>query len=245
MLLGGVKSGNIPLSAYIAAQQKDDSPLLVPEGTSVLRRGTLQPLYTNPKSDKTVDQKDYAAAVLQGYQGNFIDYQREMANLKAPKTQVQVNTGQKGLDNELQLNKDFKSEPIYKDYQNMASAYKQIKAGIAANNPIGDLTAATKIMKLLDPDSVVRESELGMAMAASGRMDRMKSLYAQHVQGRKLNPQQSREFGELADELFEAAGSLYNQKRSQYKEVGERYKLNTNLLGPEHKRSDGWSMVKE
>ncbi len=170
-------------------------------------------------------------------------------NKRAGATNVSMNTGEKGFKNELDLKKDFKGEPAYKDYTEMQSSYKQIKAGIAAGNPIGDVAAATKVMKLLDPGSVVRESELGIAMAATGRIDRMKSLYDLYVKGEKLTPSQRKEFGELADELFEAAGQVYNQKHSEYEEIGKRYQLNTTGLGPKHKsvkKSDsGWKIERE
>lgn len=199
----------------------------------------------SPKDDRTSDQKDYMRAVSEGFAGSFIDYQREMANLKAPKTTVSVNTGQKGLENELKLKTDFRQEPIYKDYSEMISAYKQIKAGISQGTPIGDLTTATKIMKLLDPTSVVRESELGMAMAATGRMDRLRNFVDLQIKGQKLTPQQRVEFGQLADELYEAAGQAYNQKRAEYEDIGKRYKLDTTSLGKPHKSISEWSIKRE
>lgn len=150
-----------------------------------------------------------------------------------PLVSVTMNEGQKGFDNESKLRGDFKSEPIYKEFQDTQSAYKQIKRALDQGTPIGDTAAATKIMKLLDPGSVVRESELAMAMAATGKLDRLKNYVQMQISGNKLTPQQRIEFGVLADEFYNAAQQAFNSKRSEYEQLGKDYGLNTNrALGP-------------
>jgi len=136
-----------------------------------------------------------------------------------------INEGQKGLDNTLKLRGDFRSEPIYKANQEMQSAYAQIGAGLKTGTPVGDMAAATKIMKLLDPGSVVRESELGMAMAANGLGDRLQN-YAQNViSGNKLTPKQRIEFQQLADSLYQESVNQYNSKRGEYEGIARANKL--------------------
>lgn len=145
---------------------------------------------------------------------------------QAGASSVNVNTGQKGFDNELKLRGDFKQEPVYKAHQEMQSAYSQIKQSLAQASPAGDLAGATKIMKLLDPGSVVRESELGMAMAATGLLDRAQN-YAQNViSGNKLTPKQRVDFQKLADALYGESIKAYNGKRSEYTKLGSEYGLN-------------------
>jgi hypothetical protein len=73
-----------------------------------------------PKADKgTTDMQNYAAVKAQGYTGSLDQFLREQANLKTPRTNVNVNMGQKGYENESKLRNDFKQEPIYKDFQDM------------------------------------------------------------------------------------------------------------------------------
>lgn len=151
---------------------------------------------------------------------------------KAGASNVSVNTGQKGYENESKLRNDFKSEPIYKDFQDMRSAHAQISVAVNQGTPIADTAAATKIMKLLDPGSVVRESELGIAMAAAGKMDRLTNYVQMQISGNKLTPQQRKDFGALADELMAAATQAYNTKRSEYEQFGKGYGLNPAVLGP-------------
>jgi hypothetical protein len=78
-------------------------------------------------------------------------------------------------------------------------------------------------MKLLDPGSVVRETELGIAMAASGRMDRLQYYFNNFMSGEKLTPTQRDDFRQLSAELYAAAGQAYNQKRSEYQGFGSQY----------------------
>lgn len=138
-----------------------------------------------------------------------------------------VNTGQKGFDNTLKLRGDFRSEPIYKAHQDVQSAYSQISTSLKQASPAGDLAGATKLMKILDPGSVVRESELGMAMAASGMLDRIEN-YAQNVlKGTKLTPTQRKDFQSLADTLYAESAKQYNSKRNEYKGIADRNELNS------------------
>jgi hypothetical protein len=157
----------------------------------------------------------------------------------APRTQVTVpvnmTEGQKGFENEMKLGGAFKQEPIYKDYNDMQSAFGQVVSSLSAGTPIGDVAGATKIMKLLDPGSVVRESELAIAMAASGRMDRLQNYFNNMMTGQKLTPTQRDDFKALANELYAAAGDAYNKKRNEYRGFGEAYNfknLDTALGAP-------------
>jgi len=145
---------------------------------------------------------------------------------RAGASSVNVSTGQKGFDNELKLRGDFRGEPVYKAHQEMQSAYSQIQQSLKQATPAGDLAGATKIMKLLDPGSVVRESELGMAMAATGLLDRVQNYAQNIISGNKLTPKQRGEFQKLADALYGESVKAYNSKRSEYQKLGGEYGLN-------------------
>ena len=127
---------------------------------------------------------------------------------------------------ERDLRNDLKSEPIYKAHQEVKSAYAQIKGALGQNTPISDVAAATKIMKLLDPGSVVRESELGIAMSSSGLMDRVTNYANMVISGQRLTPQQRKDFQKLADEFYSASEQQFNAKSSEYAGIAKDYKLN-------------------
>jgi hypothetical protein len=160
---------------------------------------------------------------------------------KSGASSVSVNTGKEGIANELKMRDDFRSEPVYKAHSEVKSAYAQIQQGLKLASPAGDLAAATKIMKLLDPGSVVRESELGMAMAATGLLDRATSFATNILNGTKLTPQQRKDFQALADALYGESEKQFNAKGSEYETFAKDWGLNGKRItgGPSTKPNAG------
>lgn len=166
---------------------------------------------------------------------NIIELRKSGASNVNVKVPVDMTGGQKGFENEMKLSGAFKQEPIYKDFNDMKSAYGQVVSSLAQGTPIGDVAGATKVMKLLDPGSVVRESELGIAMAAAGRMDLLQNYFNNLMTGQKLTPTQREDFKRLSNELYAAAGQAYNNKRGEYEQFGKTYgfkNLDTALGAP-------------
>jgi hypothetical protein len=162
-------------------------------------------------------------------------YRQQIATRVDIKPVLDMTGGQEGFTNEMKLAGAFKGEPIYKEYQGMQTAFNQVNTALDQGSPIGDLAGATKMMKLMDEGSVVRETELALAMAAAGRMDRLKNYLSNAMTGQKLTPTQREDFKSLSSELYAAAGQAYNKKRDEYQQFGESYKfknLSTALGAP-------------
>lgn len=205
-----------------AFQPQAKAPIKVGKDDALLDPTTFKPVFQGAGSKPSPIQ-EYEYAKQQGYQGTYEQW--ATSQKRAGASSISVNTGQKGLDNELKIRGDFKTEPVYKAFQETAAAHQQIKAAIRQASPAGDLAAATKIMKILDPGSVVRESELGMAMAASGLLDRAANYAEMLIKGTKLTPQQRKDFGALADALFAEAEKAYSAKEQEYQGIARAYGL--------------------
>jgi hypothetical protein len=159
--------------------------------------------------------------------GNYlVDSQTGKVIFQAPK-----DGSGKDFGNALALRKEFNGEGIYKGYQEVKNAWSQINTGLNAKTPAGDLAAATKFMKLLDPTSVVRESELLMAMQASGALDRLYNYAQMRVAGTKLTPTQREDFRALSDEFYKTSLNQYNEKFNEYKDIALRNNLNPDDVG--------------
>ena len=159
--------------------------------------------------------------------GNYlVDPQTGRVIFQAPKE----GSG-KDFGNALALRKEFNGEAIYKGYQEVKNAWNQINTGLNAKSPAGDLAAATKFMKLLDPTSVVRESELLMAMQASGALDRLYNYAKMRFDGTKLTPPQREDFRRLSDEFYQTALNQYNEKFNEYRDIALRNNLNPDDIG--------------
>lgn len=136
-----------------------------------------------------------------------------------------VNTGQRGFENTIKLGENFKNEPIYKTHQEINQAYKQVMAGLDKENAAGDYSAAVKISKLLDPNSVVRESEVATVANATGAVDKLANYADKITKGVILNPKQRQEYRQLAKDFYKISGEQYNETRNKYLQIGEQNQL--------------------
>jgi hypothetical protein len=219
----GALKGNLPMTGKVDSAKANQAALDYLRVTDPAKFIEL----TTPKAEAAPSSvKEYQFAQGQGYQGSFQDFQ--LAQKAAGAIKIDMTGGQKGFDNEMGLKKAFSAEPVYKAYGEMQSAYSQITDSLKSSSPAGDLAAATKFMKLLDPGSVVRESELGMAMAASGALDRATNYAQMRIAGTKLTPTQREDFQKLSNDLFSTATTTYNQKRGEFEQMGTAYGLDAN-----------------
>lgn len=134
------------------------------------------------------------------------------------------------FDRATTLRKELQGEQIMKDFAQVKTAYSQIKTALNNPSPASDLVAATKFMKLLDPGSVVRESELGMAMAASGLEDRARSYFDRLQSGQKLTPEQRKDFARTTELLYKASENKVLPVQSYYRDLAVEAGVNPNSV---------------
>jgi len=126
-------------------------------------------------------------------------------------------------NNEMKMADDYRTQS--KAFQETAAAMRKAKAALADadTNPGSALAAGTAFMKLLDPNSVVRESELGMALNASGWMDRATNIVNTLNSGKVMTPQQKANLGKAMDDLYSEASNIQRQLDMQYSARISRY----------------------
>jgi hypothetical protein len=130
------------------------------------------------------------------------------------------------------LRKEYNSLPDVKAYNEVNTAYNQIKVATQRPSPANDLAAATKFMKLLDPNSVVRESELIMAVQASGLADRISNTGNRILNGEKLTPTQRKDFFDAATQFYKIAEDKKRAIDTQYTNIGIESNLNYKNIIP-------------
>lgn len=133
-------------------------------------------------------------------------------------------------DTEMKLADDYRAQS--KEFGQAQSAHKQLSATLdsATTSPAATLAAATKFMKILDPGSVVRESELGMALAASGVLDRAMNYVSTLQSGQKLTPTQAKDFKNISDKMFVAAQQVQQGIDMDYKTKAKTYGLRPEMV---------------
>jgi hypothetical protein len=124
------------------------------------------------------------------------------------------------------LRKEYNALPDIKAYNEVNTAYNQIKVATQRPSPANDLAAATKFMKLLDPNSVVRESELIMAVQASGLSDRIANTGNRILKGEKLTATQRKDFFDAATQFYKIAVDKKSAIDTQYTNIGIESNLN-------------------
>ena len=130
------------------------------------------------------------------------------------------------------LRKEYNGLPDIKAYNEVNTAYKQIKVSTERPSPANDLAAATKFMKLLDPTSVVRESELILAVEASGLADRISNTGNRILKGEKLTPTQRKDFFDAATQFYKIAEDKKRAIDTQYTNIGIESDLNYKNIIP-------------
>ena len=145
---------------------------------------------------------------------------------QAPIVKKLGQTSQDIFKQEQDLRKQYQDTPEVKNFGEVRSAYNIINTSLSNASPAGDLAGATKFMKLLDPNSVVRDTELRMAMDATGVVDRAQNYFNMLATGQKLNPTQRQDFKDVATKLYKAAEDVKNKYDIQYADIAKTNKLN-------------------
>lgn len=137
----------------------------------------------------------------------------------------------KTFDNISGLRKEFQG--VTKEFGAVRDAYGRIKATSGAATPAGDISMIYAYMKMLDPTSVVRESEFSIAQNARPLLDRMglswdavKSAW----QGQKLQPEVRRDFLNQASSLYKQQLDQYESTKKQYGGLAQRFGFDPALV---------------
>lgn len=142
-------------------------------------------------------------------------------------------TGPGGLSaGQLTSAKQFQDD-YYRDsktYVTVRNAYQQV-AG-AAQNPdaAGDLSLIFGYMKMLDPNSVVRETEFANAQNAAGVPDQVRNLYNRAMSGERLNPNQRKQFVGQANRIMKSAHDNQQRVRKTYGTRAEKFGIDPTMV---------------
>jgi hypothetical protein len=237
MMNEALQSGALPFDKYLelTAKQKEESPFAKIDPSKYTQEsinkfnatgvyGDLVPFKEAPSMTEEPSRVAYALygkALNQltpqqvGQVNNYIEQS------KVRITGAGVPSQQPGFKDATTLRQEYKSDPVLKTFNEIDSAYKIIKTTMTKPSAAGDLAGVTKFMKLLDPASVVRESEVGMAKNATGLYDKLSNYYASISQGVSLSPNQRADFLRTATEFYNIAKEQKESVAKQYGDIAE------------------------
>jgi len=164
--------------------------------------------------------------------------------------------GDSGLDPEVSFKREEKLRSEFmnqnKDFQKVGDAYNRIQASVSDPSAAGDLALIFNYMKMLDPNSVVRESEFATAETAGSVPDRVIAKYNKVKAGQRLSPDQRADFVNRAKKLMEAGANGYDRSVKTYKKLSNQYGLDQSRVvididrqGKDPKKIGKWEKVKD
>lgn len=133
-------------------------------------------------------------------------YDKEEANKKTEFDQAKV------------LRDDFNSRT--EDFGERQDKFMQIKTFSEDPSAAGDIAMIFAYMKMLDPNSVVRESEYATAASAGPIVDaRTRGLYNRLLTGTRLLPEQRADFMKRSEDLYRNSLKGYNKNVNSYTDL--------------------------
>jgi hypothetical protein len=138
----------------------------------------------------------------------------------------------KAFEQEEKLRKEFQGRT--KVYGELGSTFSNIKSSADAKTGPGDIALITGFMKMLDPGSVVRETEFATARDTAGLYTRLENSLKKAENGQFLQPNQRSEFVNLAKQYLDSAQKKAGDEKKTLGVVVKNYRLNPeNVFGPE------------
>lgn len=119
-----------------------------------------------------------------------------------------------------------------KNYDAVRDAFSTIETSAQDKTGAGDIALVTSFMKMLDPGSVVRETEFATARDTGGLLDKLQGQAEKIKKGSFLSESQRKSFAGLAKKYLEAADKREGQIRNQYENIVDTYSLDyKNVFG--------------
>jgi hypothetical protein len=119
-------------------------------------------------------------------------------------------------------------------YTELGGTFNNIKTSAASANGPGDIALITSFMKMLDPGSVVRETEFATGRDTAGLYANLQNQLQKAQNGQFLNATQRQQYVNLSQKYLDSAQKDANKVKEGYGNVIKDYNLNPqNIFGTE------------
>jgi hypothetical protein len=155
--------------------------------------------------------------------GNAIAFMDENLNIvkQIPKQKETKEVDTFGRENTLRSQYLDKT----KDYTGIAQAFAKVESAAKDPSAAGDLSLIFGYMKILDPASVVRETEFANAQNAAGVPDQIRNMYNRALRGERLGEAQRDDFVNSAKKLVVSQKGQLDNLNKQYTDIATSYEL--------------------
>lgn len=131
------------------------------------------------------------------------------------------------------LNKDREGVTTTKNTRELAEAHGKIMQTTFGKDPINDIGTIFALFKMMDPGSVVRESEQALGVKARSYDDLLNNAGPLLLKQRTLTPTQVQNIRKLADRMYQQQLQIQESSvDSQMKDRAKKYGLDANDVAP-------------
>jgi hypothetical protein len=120
-----------------------------------------------------------------------------------------------------------------KEYNTVNDAAQSLDAISKAPSAAKDIAMVFQFMKILDPNSVVRETEYATAAKAAGLDDRFVGYITKIQNGQFLTPEQRMDFLNTAKTLAQSRQQGYQQTLDRYRAISQRVQVDPRNVVPD------------
>ena len=128
--------------------------------------------------------------------------QKILMELQAAKN----NPGGLKAEDKFKAERELRDEHLKrsKQFREVRVQFDKLKASAAHKSGQGDIGLVVGFMKMLEPDSVVRETEFATAEASSGRLDQLYNMLKKFSTGERMTDENRAKFVDLADKYYQS-----------------------------------------
>jgi len=141
-----------------------------------------------------------------------------------PEALKQKIAGKNPFAAEQSLRKEFIT--LSKPFRDVRDSFARIQASSKDPSAAGDLSLIFNFMKMLDPNSVVRESEFATAANSAGVPDRVRNVYNKILTGERLPVETRKDFVSRAGDLMGRQNAQQDRRVNSFKKIATDSGLN-------------------
>jgi hypothetical protein len=185
----------------------------------------------------TIEQRELDRATRDEMNRAMLDLRRSSQALQAMQIQAMVGQRQEATESRQAKEADSLRDDFSKqagEFIKVRDAYARVLA--SAKNPTasGDLALIFNYMKMLDPGSVVRESEFATAARAGSFGDRVQAAVEGVSKGTRLSETMRGDFVDRSKKLFATALEQQESLETQFKAMAQRRNLDVERAVPDY-----------
>lgn len=140
------------------------------------------------------------------------------------------------VESSSKLRKEYNQ--LSKDFISIRDARNRVIAAGSDPSAAGDLALIFNYMKVLDPSSVVRESEFATAENAGSVPERTRAAYNKVLRGERLSEPQRKDFLDRTERLYKPQRKSQQRLMKSYSELSKTFEIDpkhvvVNYLDPE------------